>query len=395
MGAIGSLSTYRDAAGADEDSVAALCHLVLSSLPRSDQRRRGELYVRGLLQAEGRKSMRNLAGLAGGPAMEQSLHHFISKSTWEWEPVRRALASRLYEELAPRAWVVQPITIPKAGQSSVGVEARYLPRLGKTANIQQAYGVWLTSSEASVPANWRLLLCRAWAEDDERRRRAEVPEHAVDSSPDACARDVVLETAGWGLPPLPVLMDVRDSSAIAVTADFSAARVPFVLRVDPTVLLLAGSHALPHHGTGPLPAQRLIESVHRMSRPVEWIDPVTQALRTSFVVAPRVTLPGRALRGRPLRLLGEWNMNQRRAPQLWLTDLVDLPASALLRLSKLACRTARDLAQVSGPIGIRDFEGRSFAGWHRHTTLVSVAHTASALAEPRRLGSTYRRGILA
>ncbi|MEV4442291.1 transposase, partial [Streptomyces sp. NPDC049577] len=70
--------------------LAELCAVLFASLPRSDQRRRGEAYVRGLLGAQGRKSIRNIAALIGGQAAEQSLHHFISSSTWDWSPVRRA-----------------------------------------------------------------------------------------------------------------------------------------------------------------------------------------------------------------------------------------------------------------------------------------------------------------
>jgi hypothetical protein len=390
-----SPSTDRDTAGAagGRDPVAELCTLVLASLPRSDQRRRGELYVRGLLGAEGRKSMRNLAALTGGPAVEQSLHHFISKSTWDWEPVRRALARRLTEDLAPRAWVVEPITIPKAGRSSVGVESRFVSRLGRVATAQQAYGLWLTSPEAGVPVNWRLLLSDRWVEDEERRRRAEIPDRAADPSADACARAVALDTAGWGLPALPVLMDVRESGAAGAVSAFTVAGIPFLLRVDPAAPVLAGNRTHASAVAGPLPARQLAGSVHRMSRPVEWIDPRGPALRTSLVVAPRVTLPGRAGGGRLLRLLAEFPAHRCRDPRLWLTDLVDLPASTLLRLAKLGARTAKDLAEVCEPAGIRDFEGRSFTGWHRHTTLVSVAHAASALAAADRSADCYRRGV--
>lgn len=60
------------------EDAAELCQRVFASLARQSQRRAGELYVRGLLAAEGRKSMRNLASQFGRPASEQSLHHFVS-----------------------------------------------------------------------------------------------------------------------------------------------------------------------------------------------------------------------------------------------------------------------------------------------------------------------------
>jgi hypothetical protein len=64
---------------------------------------------------------------------------------------------------------------------------------------------------------------------------------------------------------------------------------------------------------------------------------------------------------------------------VWLTDLAE-PPGALLRLARLARRVDRDFAVISQRVGLQDFEGRSFQGWHRHITLASAAHTAAVLA---------------
>jgi hypothetical protein len=95
---------------------------VLASLPRSDQRRIGQQYVAGLLAANGRKSMRGIAAVSGGgEPLEQRLHHFISNSTWAWQPVRRRLAWFAERSLSPTALVVSHLAIPKAGDQSIGV----------------------------------------------------------------------------------------------------------------------------------------------------------------------------------------------------------------------------------------------------------------------------------
>jgi hypothetical protein len=376
-----------DGGGVTADMVSELCGRVLASLPRSDQRRRGELYIWALLSTEGRKSMRNLATLVGGPAAEQSLHHFISKSTWDWGLVRRALARHLEQVMAPQAWVVEPVSIRKAGDRSVGVDLRFVPGLGRMVNSQQAYGVWLTSAQLSVPVNWRLLLSRDWLEDGDRRRRAEIPEQVSVDTPVACAQDAMAELrADWRLRQRPVLMDVRDADAARVATDFHAAGIPFLLRVSGSTPLLVGDRAMPHYGAGPVPAQRVVESIRGLGRPVEWIDPVGSALRTGVAVAARVSVPQRVGAPTPMALLGEWTGQYRRGGSLWLTNMTEASVGALLRLTKLTRRVAHDLAEVCDPAGIRDFEGRSFGGWHRHTTLVSVAHAASVLARAERSG---------
>lgn len=74
------------------------------------------------------------------------------------------------------------------------------------------------------------------------------------------------------------------------------------------------------------------------------------------------------------------------SPDLWLASPSLAPAPAfssvgeLLRLARLTRRVARDEERIGERVGMRDFEGRSFNGWHRHMTLASAAHAVSALA---------------
>ncbi|MDM1916467.1 transposase, partial [Mycobacteroides abscessus] len=129
-------------------SVAAhVCPEVLRSLPRCDQRAKGEDYVTGLLKVRGRKSARNMAATMGQSmgreVSEQNLHHFVNSSTWDWWAVRRDLTSYLTSAHHPAAWVVTPMLIPKAGVHSVGVDRRYCPRAGRAVNGQLALSVWL------------------------------------------------------------------------------------------------------------------------------------------------------------------------------------------------------------------------------------------------------------
>ena len=42
-------------------------------------------------------------------------------------------------------------------------------------------------------------------------------------------------------------------------------------------------------------------------------------------------------------------------------------------------RVDEDFERITDRMGIRDYAGRSYDGWHRHVTLVSAAHTIIAL----------------
>ena len=114
-----------------DDVLQEISKSLFASLPRTDQRNKGVAYVKGLLKVTGRKSIRNIANLVGGRATDQSLHHFISESTWDWMPVRQALSRYLVPRLPVEAWVVQNTVIRKAGQHSVGVDRRFVPAEGR------------------------------------------------------------------------------------------------------------------------------------------------------------------------------------------------------------------------------------------------------------------------
>jgi SRSO17 transposase len=131
---------------------------VLESLPRKDQRARGECYLRGLLLEGRRKSVESMAARLSGEVHYQALHPFVAVSPWDWRPVRRRLAERLVTTLEPAAWAVDDTGFPKDGHWSVGVQRQYCGTLGKTANCQVGVSVNAVTEQASCPLDWRLFL---------------------------------------------------------------------------------------------------------------------------------------------------------------------------------------------------------------------------------------------
>jgi SRSO17 transposase len=90
----------REASPAHIVELASLCRDLFASFTRSDQRRWGEVYVRGLLSVSGRKSIRRMAEQVVGWEAEQCLQQFVNQSPWDWVPVRR----RLMEHAMPSEW---------------------------------------------------------------------------------------------------------------------------------------------------------------------------------------------------------------------------------------------------------------------------------------------------
>ncbi|MEV6923908.1 transposase [Dactylosporangium sp. NPDC051485] len=291
----------------------ALCTALFAGLPRKDQRRRGAEYVHGLLHTPGRKSIRNIAGHAN----EQRLHHFVSDSTWDWTPVRRALRQHLLQVAPPQAWVIRPLVVAKSRRA------------------RPAVGVWAAAPGWAVPVGWRL------------------------HRPGDCLADAYLELFD-GHHDRPVVVDARGTGATGLVRRLRAAGAPVLARVDPDTPVRAGART-PGHGEWPLPAARLFGAGG---------GPVA-------VCPARLAGPGRedelTLLG--IRAGGPW------PDEVWLTDLTGHPPAHLMRLRRLVEQVDADLAAIGDRVGLRDYSGRSYAGWHRHVTLASAAHALVALRQ--------------
>ena len=59
----------------------------------------------------------------------------------------------------------------------------------------------------------------------------------------------------------------------------------------------------------------------------------------------------------------------------WLSNLAasTIPEQ-LARLARLRWTIELDYRQLKGELGLDHYEGRSWAGWHHHTALVTAAH---------------------
>ncbi|XVV06074.1 IS701 family transposase [Actinosynnema sp. CA-248983] len=351
-----------------DPAVAELGSALFASFARGDQRRKGVEYLTGLLRARGRKSIRNIAQAVGGQATEQYLHHFISDSTWGWAPVRRALAGHVGRVAPPSAWVVRPMLIPKAGKHSVGVTRRFCPDLGQTLNAQQAMGVWAVSDEITVPVDWRLHLSQAWVADPGRRSRAAIPDGVRAETDGECAVEAFLGAdARLDFPDRPLVLDARGADVHAAVSRLHP-ETPLLLRISGTQLFTA----LDRRGTEPLPAQHLVGLLRENRKPVAGRWPLLAA-------TARVGLPGG--RAGELVLLGVGPAGKSWPAELWLSNQPEADPATLLRTSRFLDRVDHDFARYGDRVGMRDFTGRSFAGWHRHTTLSSAAHAVLALAD--------------
>jgi len=384
---------------------------MFASMRRKDQRRWGEVYLRGLMLDGKRKSIEPMAArLADGD--EQCLQQFVNQSPWDPVPVRRAVAVRMSRELAPEAWVIDDTGFPKFGKRSVGVARQYSGALGKVGNCQIGVSINAASEDASCPLNWRLFVPQEWDEDSvwnqERRTQARLPDDVHHVEKWRLGLAMIDELIGWGITPPVIIGDGAYGDTTEFRSGLEQRGLDYLLDVK------AGASAYAEQvkpeqpprrpGRGRPPSVRYrqdpsslrqlaLNAGKKAALSVTWREG-TRGKMSSRFLALRVRPANIDLRRQahrtgeelPLRwLICEWPAKEAEPTKYWLSNLPDqTPLRQLVRLAKMRFRIEQDYRELKDALGLDHFEGRSYPGWNHHVTLVSVAHAFLTLERRRR-----------
>jgi SRSO17 transposase len=390
--------------------------MLQGAVRRTDQRAKGELYVRGLLTDGARKSMQPMAQRLG--VDHQQLQQFVTSSTWDYRVTRANVARWAADTIDPAAYVIDDSGFPKDGAVSPCVARQYSGTLGKTGNCQIGVSVQMATDTASVAANWRLFCPKSWDDttisDAERaavvrakRERAQLGDDVRHREKWRLALDMLDEMIDdWGLPSLPVTADSGYGDCTLFRLGLAERGLHYVVQVDPD----AAAHpagavpvTAPYTGRGrpPRPAypdppvtfKHLVLAAGRGSaRPVTWRhgsrrtkNNPTAAMRSHFLrlrIRPANRDIGHADDGTlpECWLIAEWPPDADEPVKYWLSNMSTRTSlKTLIRYAKLRWRVEHDYRELKTGLGIDHFEGRSFTGWHRHVTLTVLAQAFCTL----------------
>ncbi|MCP3820229.1 transposase [Streptomyces sp. A3M-1-3] len=346
--------------------VTGFAESLFALLPRTDQRRWAEVYLRGLLTVPGRKTLQRLAEtVPGSRTASQCLQQFINASPWDWAPVRQELAVTVAAARPTTAWTIGTAVIPKRGEHSVGVHRRFVPKAGRTLNCQVGLGLFLSSEEDDIPVDWEIVLDEIWRADTNRLQRARVPEDVAVRPEWAQVLDLVDRRPGGQLPhEAPVIADLQSvESADRLLAGLAHRGMDVLAQVPPGQILVPTS-ASPNRGASALTAEALLPSGPAQHR--------LPALTSLPVRLPR--------RDGAYRLWAHRPSPDPRAVRFYLTSLAEAGADRIVSLLRHQVRTRAVMEAMGDSFGMLDFAGRSFFGWHHHMTMTSAAYAYSRLS---------------
>jgi SRSO17 transposase len=259
-------------------------------------------------------------------------------------------------------------------------------------NCQVAVSLHQVGEQGNTILGWRLYLPESWTKDEKRRQEAGIPDAVVFQTKWQLSLDIIDQARAWGLPNRLVVADGGYGDTTEFRDELEARQLPYVVGVSPTTGVWTQppqAKIPPYRGRGG-PATRYRYGNQRPIsardaalqtkgwKTIRWRQGTKGWLESRFV-AVRVQPSHGFVRGQPphkeVWLLMEWPESEKEPTKYFLGDL---PASyklrRLVRLAKCRWKIEQDYQQLKEELGLDHYEGRSWTGWHHHTTLVMLAH---------------------
>ena len=379
-------------------------------------------YCKGLLLPGERKSIEPMAARlnpSNVQATRQCLHHLVAKAPWS----DQALLDHVHQQVLPAmqkqgpvvAWIVDDTGFPKKGKHSVGVTRQYCGQVGKQENCRVAVSLSVATWGSSLPIAYRLYLPKDWAEDAERREKAEVPDEVAFQTKLGIALDQIRAAVAAEVTRGVVLAD----AAYGINTEFRDALTQLELQY---VVGVQSSMTVWEPGKQPLPAKqrgkkgrppRLLQrrrdhqpvSLKQLAislpstafREITWREGTERKLRSRFA-AVRVRPAHRDYwRAEPHAeewLLIEWPRGETEPTKYWMATLpANTRLKALVKMAKHRWIVERDYQELKQELGLGHFEGRNWRGFHHHATLCIAAY-GFLVAERNRFSPSARTGHL-
>jgi SRSO17 transposase len=384
------------AASGPRERLVVFVDQVVRRLPHVRQRENALVYVRGLIEQGGRKSLQpTLFRLGEDGARYESVQQFLADSPWEPALVVRACAERVAPEIGVLAWVVDDTGIAKDGRYSPGVKRQYSGTLGKIGNCQVTVSLHAAGALGTLPLGWQLYLPEVWCEDELRRARAKIPATVGFETKPQLASGLIEQAAAWQIPLAPILADSAYGDDTAFRTKLHTRELEYVLAVSAQISVYGPetTFAVPERN-GSVGRPR---SVARPDRKPESVRALAARLplRAWRKLPCRTPPAGEEISGRfafvrvvathPVRnnnlpprwewLIIEWPEGAEAPSDYWLSNLpADTSRERLARLARLRWTIELDYRQLKGELGLDHYEGRSYLGFHHHCALVTCAH---------------------
>jgi SRSO17 transposase len=318
----------------------------------------------------------------------QRIIHCIGRAEWDDTPVRDE-AVRFARESLPDDEPIEQIIIDdtgflKQGTHSAGVKRQYTGSAGKKTNCQVGVSLVACTATAQFPVDFALYLPSEWL-TPAAREYARIPDSVVFTTKPELAAQMVERVLDTGL--LPVCRISADCAYGHSTA-FREAMLDLGCSLAVGVKGDAHAWSVDARGLRRGPATSVSALAERLKyRRVVWRNG-TKGRMAGLFGARRVAMKNGFDPEDPSEPL--WLVAEKVSAGLKFHLVSGGPNAKLKDLVgvlKQRFRTERAYQDANNEVGLADYQGRSFVGWHHHVT-AAIAACAFLFSEQRRIPGT-------
>lgn len=336
---------------------------------RSETRENVQCYLRGLLADVQRKNVWQMAEVMG-LSDPHPLQRVLNEAKWDASKLRQDLRQVIAETMGyePGIGVIDESGFVKWGQKSAGVSRQYCGRLGKIENCQVGVYLGYVTARSAAFLDCQLYLPQNWCDDRERCRAAKIPDEVSFRTKPQIAQAMLEQAWDEGLPMKWVVGDSLYGNSPQLRNAIHQQERYFVLGIGSHhhIQIVASKQSLalktlPQHLASNDWEQLCFRIGEKGLICYEW-----QAQRIRMQnddIGEQWLLVQRSLSDSP-----HYRFYLSNAPDD--SSLLDLVAVALSRhpIEEL-------FEEAKSEVGMADYEVRHWHSWHRHMTLVMLAHT--------------------
>ena len=359
-----------------------------------------ERYATGLLSDVGRKTASEIGRALPG-TNGQRLQEFLTRTAWAAGEMDRLRIGHMLEHTSVGAGVlvIDDTGFAKKGKHSVGVARQYSGTLGRVDNCQVLVTCHYVDGVFDWPVTGRLYLPERWAGDRARRARAQVPDAVAFQTKGEIALELVDGAREAGVSPRAVVFDAGYGHQSPFLDGLEARELPYAGGIEKGVHFRLAEAVEGDPGDPPAPrpgsrgrpkkrpglqdriptraAEAIIDGLPEEAwQRVSWRNGTKGPLVKQCA---RVRVYRAARKGGPLASSG-WLVGERplsghagdpKFSFAWGLD--ELSLEDLVELVHVRWVIERFYQDAKGELGLDDYEGRLWPGFHRHVALVMLA----------------------
>ena len=363
------------------------------------------LYLQGLLSHLPRKNAEDIAALVD--VERQVIQDFIGTALWDHRPLITVLVGEVVERLGEPDGIIafDPSSFPKRGTHSVGVKRQWCSHRGKVDNCQVGVFMGYVSHDDHTLLDFRLSLPEEWARDEQRRHACHVPPEVPYQTRQAQCLEM-LDAWGAQVPHGWVTGDDEFGRHSRFRHELRERGERYVLGVPCTPTIRDLQVPLPAYagrGRRPKAPWQSVTDWRKWLDPTAWIrltvrdgekGPVAIAMvkrrvqtrierkRTGpeewLVVTRRPLSEDGTLEPRASRDATDQDTRHRYHYYLSPTsvsraELQEPSLSELARVIKAGACMEASFQRGKGEVGMDEYQGRTWQGWHHHMALSLLA----------------------